>query len=419
MADVRYFLRDVKSTRKTVILLSFGYKGKRMRVSTGISTAVSEWDPARQRFIEHEQRPDLRELNLFLDTLAKQVINKYNQWLAQQKLPEIHVFKKYIQQQLLSGEPKEEATAFWMAFDDFVQEKRLEIKDITDYDKALRKHLKGFQTNTGVQLSFELIRQRKAGFAQDFERYLAEMGKGNYGRTGLSRNTIGKQFKNLKVFLKWCFENERVAPFSTAHLVTFHEEIYSVYLTQDELELLERLEPSDQRKRIVRDLFLIGCETGLRFSDFSRLDRSWIIENNLYISPQKGSSQSAQQRLIIPVSARFERILAHYPDELPTIKESQLFQFNSLLRELAQEAGIVQTCLVTRMVNTKMVEQHIPKALMISSHTARRTFCTLKFLAGMPVESIMKFSGHRTERNFLKYLRLDNELNADHFRRFF
>ena len=64
MADVRYFLRDVKSTRKTVILLSFGYKGKRMRVSTGISTAVSEWDPARQRFIEHEQRPDLRELNL-------------------------------------------------------------------------------------------------------------------------------------------------------------------------------------------------------------------------------------------------------------------------------------------------------------------------------------------------------------------
>jgi integrase len=64
-------------------------------------------------------------------------------------------------------------------------------------------------------------------------------------------------------------------------------------------------------------------------------------------------------------------------------------------------------------------EISLPKWQLISSHTCRRTFCTLKFLQGMPAHVIMKFSGHTTEKNFLSYLKLDAEINADKYRNFF
>lgn len=55
----------------------------------------------------------------------------------------------------------------------------------------------------------------------------------------------------------------------------------------------------------------------------------------------------------------------------------------------------------------------------VSSHSCRRTFCTLKFLKGMPAQVIMKFSGHKSERSFLKYLKLDAELTANKYGEFF
>ena len=55
----------------------------------------------------------------------------------------------------------------------------------------------------------------------------------------------------------------------------------------------------------------------------------------------------------------------------------------------------------------------------VTSHTCRRTFCTLKFLKGMPAQAIMKFTGHTSERNFLKYLKLDAELTAQKYKGYF
>ena len=56
---------------------------------------------------------------------------------------------------------------------------------------------------------------------------------------------------------------------------------------------------------------------------------------------------------------------------------------------------------------------------MVSSHTCRRTFCTLKFLKGMPAMAIMKFSGHKSERSFMKYLKLEAEVTAKKYREYF
>jgi integrase len=43
---------------------------------------------------------------------------------------------------------------------------------------------------------------------------------------------------------------------------------------------------------------------------------------------------------------------------------------------------------------------------LVSSHTARRSFATNYYLQGFPTIDLMKITGHRTERSFLKYIRV-------------
>jgi integrase len=50
-----------------------------------------------------------------------------------------------------------------------------------------------------------------------------------------------------------------------------------------------------------------------------------------------------------------------------------------------------------------------PKYEWITSHTCRRSFCTNEFLAGTPVELIMKISGHKSVKDFYKYIRITPE----------
>ncbi len=49
---------------------------------------------------------------------------------------------------------------------------------------------------------------------------------------------------------------------------------------------------------------------------------------------------------------------------------------------------------------------------LIASHTCRRSFCTDELLKGTPTLFIMKISGHRTKRNFLKYIKVDEQVAA-------
>ena len=50
---------------------------------------------------------------------------------------------------------------------------------------------------------------------------------------------------------------------------------------------------------------------------------------------------------------------------------------------------------------------------LISVHTARRSFATNAYLQNVPTSSIMKITGHRTEKSFLKYIKISQEDNAN------
>ena len=58
----------------------------------------------------------------------------------------------------------------------------------------------------------------------------------------------------------------------------------------------------------------------------------------------------------------------------------------------------------------------VEKWKLLSSHTARRSFCTNSYKRGIPIGYIMKISGHTTEKNFFKYINVSPEEHAEKFR---
>ena len=53
-----------------------------------------------------------------------------------------------------------------------------------------------------------------------------------------------------------------------------------------------------------------------------------------------------------------------------------------------------------------------PKHKLITAHTARRSFATNAFLAGVPTIQIMKLTGHKTEKVFMTYIKITGKENA-------
>ena len=89
-----------------------------------------------------------------------------------------------------------------------------------------------------------------------------------------------------------------------------------------------------------------------------------------------------------------------------------LNDFNKLIKGIAKEAGIVEEIIITQKRGVERIDTTYKKYDLIASHTCRRSFCTNEYLKSTPTLFIMKISGHRTERNFLKYIKVDEQVAA-------
>ena len=189
-----------------------------------------------------------------------------------------------------------------------------------------------------------------------------------------------------------------------------------VYLTEDEIQKLYTLKDLITKEKETRDLFLIACETGMRFKNLIQLKKINYQNDQLIFFQVKSSGLKA--KLIIPLSDLHREIASSYNYELPKPKYNA-FVFNQTIRDLCKKAGIDQEILIQKISKYGTREFVLKKHELVSSHTARRSFCTNKFLKGLPVSVIMKFSGHSTERSFLRYLKLDAEVVAKKYKAFF
>lgn len=226
---------------------------------------------------------------------------------------------------------------------------------------------------------------------------------------GLSTNTIGRHIKQLKKIMK-AARIEKLH--SNTEYETFKEpraKVYNIYLNEAELKSLHDLKLSG-RDEIIRDIFLIGCFTLQRFSDYSRISPDMIQSKSNNGKVIELIQEKTNQRVIIPIRPTLDNLLSKYDYKVPKIAPQKL---NDRIKELGREAGITEPIQMEKYKGGKRITKTISKCDLIMSHTARRSGCTNLYRDNIPSLTIMKISGHKTEREFLKYILVTPEENAD------
>lgn len=226
---------------------------------------------------------------------------------------------------------------------------------------------------------------------------------------GLAVNTIGKKIQTLKIFLNAATEQgiNHYHKYKSRNFISLSEESDNIYLTKAELKQLYEFDFSGKpRLDKVRDLFIVGCWTGLRYSDLQQITPDKIIGDYIELKQKKTG-----KKVVIPVHQTVRAILNKYNGILPKPISNQ--KYNDYLKEAAKLAGIDSHFIKTVSHNGLRHEEKYPKYELISSHTARRSFCTNAYKDNIPTLAIMAISGHRTEQAFLKYIKADGKEHAE------
>lgn len=144
-----------------------------------------------------------------------------------------------------------------------------------------------------------------------------------------------------------------------------------LFLTESELMKIEKKQFNSLLITKVKDLFLFQCYTGLSYAD---IWNGWKIEVRKGFKIIVGTRAKNGQNYFVPVNEKVEEILNRYNTQLPELSNQV---YNRVLKEL------VAFCNIDKQITT---------------HTARKTFCTQMDSEGWTRESVSKMLGHGSIR---------------------
>jgi len=208
----------------------------------------------------------------------------------------------------------------------------------------------------------------------------------------LSNNGIMKHMErfqklmNIALKFGWAKHN----PFALYQLK--FEEYDSDFLEQHEIILLQSLAIKEPGIRLVRDLFIFACYTGLSYIEVKSLKNGDIVkgvDGNDWISVKRKKTGTPVK---VPLLDEARNILNRYADHPHPINGHSLLpvfsnqKVNQYLKNIACKAGI---------------NKHL------TFHVARHTFATtVTLLNDVPLETVSKLLGHTKLSTTQRYARV-------------
>ena len=226
----------------------------------------------------------------------------------------------------------------------------------------------------------------------------------------LSNSTQQNYWRLFKVYLTYLVENEVIDSSVLMFRPKFKQpENDVIWLTQEELIAMKNLVIEKERYAICRDLFLIQCMTGVRFSDLVNFRESNIHRDRsgAYVSILTKKTTS---RLKIYLNSTCCSILEHYGWNLPDMSKDY---YNIALPEIARAAGISGKVEITKMVGNERVITVKERWELVKSHTARRTFICQAINSGVNNVVIRSITGHKQMSSFQRYVNISDKKKAD------
>lgn len=271
-------------------------------------------------------------------------------------------------------------------------------------------------------------------FYRDYKQFFIEQ--------QYSPNTIARHIKNMKTMLYAAKDLHLTTrdDFTSKQWSADREDVENVYIPEGRLQELYRFDMTDyqqmkqrveryakdetEKKAVIhalqrdiyrkklteaRDIFVMGCLTGQRISDYKRISEEMIetIQGDrefVHLVQVKTGKD-----VYVPYNDMIREILEKYDGHLPKIYDQHLnerIKVVGLLLGWTEPAGLTERKGIMEYTSKKRFCD------ALATHTARRTFATNAYKAGVPLSAIMAVTGHASEEMLRKYLKLTTKERA-------
>ena len=365
--NILYTINKCKINSKGLCAITcrLTYLKTRKQFSTGQFINPQNWN-SKQQLVKPPQ-PDSDYINNQL-SLIKTKINKAFLMLQvkEESFTVMDVFKSF----------RGEKTAKEYNTIEFFNRYLEKLKKLVDIDIQLKTWKKFEHVRNDVKSFIKWQYQRtdyplkdlKLQFLVDFEYYLKT-------ERHLSQITLNKAIqrfrKPIRIAVAEGFLDKD--PFILHKSRRIKKEI--VFLSPEELKQFENFEFAQPKLRLVKDLFVFCCYTGLAYNELSRLEHKHVqkgFDDNLWIKMKR---EKTSKELSIPILPKALDVLEKYSSDgtlvFPKISNQK---YNSYLKEIAAIVGIEKR---------------------LTTHMARRTFASTVLLYNdVPMEIVSELLGH-------------------------
>jgi integrase len=390
--------------KESPIFFQFTSRGKRFKKSTGYKCSLSHWDPSKQRIRTGKgMLSNAYKVNAFLNDIQVYAEEELSNMVKENGSIDLKILSKLIGNKINGVDTTVKGISDLVDYsENLLESKRKQIKITTyrSYRQTLRL-LNLYEKQHRTVLTFADI---NLDFYRSFVEFLEE--------EDYSLNSIGKHIKNLKTFLNDGFVNgvSQNVIFKSRSFAAPKELSTEIYLTKEEIEKLKKFDFSENPglKHAI-DIFLIGCYTGQRVSDYNGLSKRdiEIVDGQEIL---KIYQKKTDNLVHFPILEEMSTIMKQYDDDFPPKLSEPVLRRN--IKIACEKVGFKELVKVRYTKGGELVEKEVPKYTLIKTHTARRSFCTNHYIDGKPIQNIMIFSGHKTEREFLKYIRIEKKKEA-------
>ena len=385
-----------------------------IETSTGIQAPKGRWSDIKQEILTTKD-VSYKDINVKLKEFKGYISKEYEDTKIADK--SILINTKWLKEKIdifFNRETKDDEinetlffTNFITSFIEVSKTKRnrkgtpIKPRTIQHYNTTLNKII-AFEKFVGVKLKFAEI---DLTFHNDFISFLEKEQK-------LNQNTIGGYVDDIKLFCGNA-DKKGITVSNEYKLTEFYSptnKTKDIYLKENEIDLIYNTKFEQDYLDNTRDWFIIGLRTGLRISDFLKLTKEHIDDEFIYKETEK-----TEFPVIIPIHKQVQEILKKRNGDFPRQISDQ--KFNVYVKEVAKIAGLDEQTEGAKMseikiiVNGKKETIHrktfskYPKHELVSSHICRRTFATLLY-GKIDTLTIMKITGHLTEKQFLGYIKI-------------
>lgn len=394
-----YKLKEPKSEKETLIYFRsyFLNENKNFIYSTGEKINPTEWD------FDNRQPNDLngrtkraenhRSIKKQLDRYSSfftEIVNRYkniNEDLT------LDILRQRFNEEFKKIQSKDD---FFRIYDEFIGEKENDFSGNAISNSTLKR----YKCNKTLLEDFEKKTKHKLSLGKFDEKTFNKFLKFCVENREHSANTVHRNIGLLKTFLLWAFNKKysfnnsfvnfkKPPKFRTDEIALNIEQVEEIYAHDFS---------KNKKFERVRDLFVFGCVTGMRFGNYSTISKNDVQGDFIRVIDLKSKSKN----LSIPLNNISKSILEKYEYQLPNISNQKM---NEYIKEVFKELKFIDEIKKTMKYGDQLVEINSEFYKRISSHTARRSFITIMKNKRVPDKVIMSYTGHTSLEVFNAYYR--------------